>query len=404
MGSVYSRAVRSPSRGLAAGALVALGACSQGDAPPDPKLWTLFDVQALYAEGAPATHGLAPNDGLPGGIPLGQLLALSMGQSALVGRNAWEDDYQTTYVTTEVWSSFDRVWMQPAYVPVTGWTGGTPQPLDAGTTLRPIFSVGPHSGFYSPFWQIVYALVPGGTAPGSVTSARQILDAGYSLTPSEGRTMPLTPDGITGGGNPGSGWLDGAPISFLDFGTATFSWDAENVVQELPLFVFTVFGDDGQPHVLSEMPKVLGTTPPGLGGGPPPNIGPNGGQPRYSAFWRIYTVAVPPFATIFAPPGSPIATDMVAQGIPTSNQYSDAIMAVDPTQLAPYIGRLTVDLTDSVTGLPACFATPTGLGTCHWIEVQAELEANLDASTTQATGITVTCPVIEAAATPVVPL
>lgn len=391
-------------RVVAAGALLTLGACSQGAAPADPKLWTLFDVQALYAGGAPATRGLAPNDGLPGGIPLGQLLGPSVGASALVGRNAWDEDYQVSYVTTEVWSNFDRVWMQPAYVPVTGWAGGTPQPLDAGTTLRPIFSVGPHSGFYSPFWQIVYADVPADTPPGSITSARQILDAGYRLTSSEGRTMPLVPDGITGGGDPGTGWIDGAPISFLDFGTATFSWDAENVVQELPLFVFTVTGDDGQPHVLPDMPKVLGTTPPGLGGGPPPNLGPGGGQPRYSAFWRIYTVAVPPFATIFAPAGTPLA--MALGGLPNgrSDLYPAEINNADPTVIATYLGRVTVDPIDPATGLPDCFATPTALGGCHWIEVQAQLEANLDASTTQATGITVTCPVIEAMATPVVPL
>lgn len=389
---------------VAAGALLTLGACSQVAAPADPKLWTLFDVQALSAGGAPATRGLAPNDGLPGGIPLGQLLGPSMGASALVGRNAWDEDYQVSYVTTEVWSNFDRVWMQPAYVPVTGWAGGTPQPLDAGTTLRPIFSVGPHSGFYSPFWQIVYADVPANTPPGSITSARQILDAGYRLTSSEGRTMPLVPDGITGGGDPGTGWIDGDPISFLDFGTATFSWDAENVVQELPLYVFTVVGDDGQPHVLPDMPKVLGTTPPGLGGGPPPNIGPGGGQPRYSAFWRIYTVALPPFATIFAPTGTPLAMALVGLPNGRSDLYPADINNADPTVIATYLGRVTVDPIDSATGLPDCFATPTALGGCHWIEVQAQLEANLDASTTQATGITVTCPVIEAMATPVVPL
>lgn len=380
----------------------ALGACSQGSAPADPKLWTLFDVQALYAGGAAATRGLAPSDGLPGGIPLGQLLAESMGGSALVGRYAWDEGYQTTYVTTEVWSNFDRVWMQPAYVPVTGWMGGTPQPLDAGATLRPIFSVGPHSGFYSPFWQIVYAQVPPGTAAESVTSARQILDAGYSLTPGEGRTMPLTPDGISGGGNPGTGWVDGAPVSFLDFGAATFSWDAENVVQELPLFVFTVAGNDGQPHVLPEMPKVLGTTPPGLGGGPPPNIGPGGGQPRYSAFWRIYTVAVPPFATVFAPAATDLGMELATLGI--VHTYPSDIESADATQLATYLGRVTVDQIDPTTGLPSCFDSLNDLPTCTWISVQADLESKLDVSTNQRTGITVSCPVIEAEGSLLVPL
>jgi len=382
---------------VAVGALVTLGACSQGPAPADPKLWTLFDVQALDARSAPGP--LAPDDGLPGGIPLAQLLS----GSALVGRDAWDEGYQTTYVTTEVWSNFDRVWMQPAYVPVTGWIGGTPQPLDAGNVLRPIFSVGPHSGFYSPFWQIVYAQVPTGTPPGSVTSARQVLDAGYGLTPGEGRTMPLTPDGISGGGNPGTGWVDGVPVSFLDFGTATFSWDAENVVQELPLFVFTVAGNDGQPHVLSEMPKVLGTTPPGLGGGPPPNVGPDGGQPRYSAFWRIYTVAVPPFGTIFAPAATDLGMELKTLGIEQPT-YPNDIESAAAAQLATYLGRVTVDRIDPTTGLPACFASFSSLSSCTWISVQADLESKLDVSTNQRTGITVSCPVIEAEGSSVLPL
>jgi len=355
-------------------------------------------VDALYAGGAPATHPLAPNDGLPGGIPLGQLLS----GSTLVGRNAWADGYATTYLTTEVWSGFDRVWMQPAYLPVTGWQGGTPQLLDGGVS-HPIFSVGPHSAFYSPFWQIVYAEVPAGTPPNALTSARQILDAGYPLTPSEGRTMPLTPDGITGGGNPGSGWLDGAPISFLDFGTATFTWDQANVVQEVPLYVFTVVGADGQPHVLPEMPKVLGTAPPGLPPGPPPLIGGDGATPRYSAYWRIYTVAVPPFATIFAPPGSQLAMDLGGLGIALP-AYSSDVANEDPSQLAPYIGRVTVTPIDSTTGLPTCFDSFTDVKACQWIEVQADLETKLDVSTNQATGITVTCPVIMADGSPVVPL
>lgn len=381
----------------------AVGACSQGPAPADPKLWTLFDVKALYAGGAPATHGLAPNDGLPGGIPLGQLLDDT---STLVPRFSWADGYQTSYVTTEVWSNFDRVWMQPAYVPVTGWQGGKPQKLLDGGAWHPIFSVGQRSGFYSPFWQIVYADVPADTLPGALTSARQILDGGYRLTPSEGRTMPLTPDGITGGGNPGTGWLDGAPISFLDFGTATFTWDEANVVQEVPLYVFTVVGDDGQPHVLSEMPKVLGTAAPGLPAGPPPTVGGDGATPRYSAYWRLYTVPVPSFATIFAPPGSDLATDLNNIGAPPSLNYPDDIKNADPTVLAQFIGRVSVTPVDpnTNTGLPPCFAALAMLPSCHWIEVQSDLEANLDVSTNQATGITVTCPVIEAAGSPVTPL
>jgi hypothetical protein len=388
--------------------LPALVACSQEATPADPKLWTLFDVQALYAGGAAATHGLAPNDGLPGGIPLGQVL----NGSGLVGTHAWADGGDVTYVTTEVWSGFDRVWMQPAYEPITGWQGGVPQPLLDGGVEHPIFSVGPHSGFYSPFWQIVYAQVPAGTSPSGLTSARQILDGGYPLTPSEGRTMPLAPNGITGGGNPGTGWLDGAPISYLDFGTATFTWDAQNVVQELPLYVFTLAGADGQPHVLSEMPNVLGTAPPqsGLTVVPtsPPTTGTNLQQPRYSAYWRIYTVVVPSFASIFAPMNSPLSAalnaDLTRIRGTAAPQYSTDITESDLANLATYVGQVAVSPIDPATGVPDCFSSSETLNTCTWVTSQAALEQNLDLSTGGATGITVTAPVINAYFGPVTPL
>lgn len=383
--------------------LPVLGACSQEATPADPKLWTLFDVQALYAGGAAAAHGLAPNDGLPGGVPLGQVLD----GSELVGTHAWADKGDVTYVTTEVWSGFDRVWMQPAYVPITGWQGGVPQPLLDGGVEHPIFSVGPHSGFYSPFWQIVYAQVPAGTSPSALTSARQILNAGYPLTPSEGRTMPLAPAGITGGGNPGTGWLDGAPISYLDFGTATFTWDAQNVVQELPLYVFTVTGADGQPHVLSEMPNLLGTAPPaGLTVAPTtaPTIGTLLAPPRYSAYWRIYTAVVPSFASIYAPMGTALAADLArVRGTPPA-QYTTDLMNEDPTMLLTYVGRVSIDPIDPATGVPDCFTSIGTLAACTWVISQADLEQDLDLSTGGPTGITVTAPVINAYFGPVTPL
>lgn len=404
---VYSRAVSSPLRRLGVFlplALVALGACSQEAAPGDPKLWTLFDVQALYAGGATATHGLAPNDGLPGGIPLGRVL----NGLELVGTHAWTEIGDVTYVTTEIWSGFDRVWMQPAYVPITGWQAGVPQPLLDSGVEHPIFSVGPHSGFYSPFWQIVYAQVPAGTSPGALTSARQILDAGYPLTPSAGRTMPLAPTGTTGGGNPGTGWLDGAPISYLDFGTATFTWDAQNVVQEIPLYVFTVMGADGRPHVLSEVPNVLGTAPPPAGLTVVPTTAPMIGTlpppPRYSAYWRIYTVVVPSFASIYAPMGTALAADLARVRGTSAAQYTTDLMGQDPTLLSTYIGRVSIDPIDPGTGVPGCFSSLGMLSACTWVMSQTDLETHLDLSTGGPTGITVTAPVIEAYSAPVVPL
>ncbi len=380
-------------------AILVLGAggCSPSGGPPDGKLWTLFDVQALLEGGAAPSYPLAPDAGLPGG----KTLATILDGSTLAARSGWSDGYSVSYLTTEVWANYAQVWMQPAYVPVTGWSNGAPQVLQGGGASHPIFSVGPGSGFYSPFWQIVYVDVPADTPAGALTSARQILDAGYSLTPSEGRTMPLVPNGISGGGTPGTGWLDGAPISFVDFGTDTFTWDSSNVVAETPLYIFTVAGADGQPHTLPGIPSVLGTAPPGAVAAPAPRID---GQPRYVAYWRLYATPVPSFATIFAPPGTALATQLAGIGAASAAPYAPAITADDPANLAPYVGRVATDPIDPATGQPDCFADQASLDSCRWILSQTDLEGMTDWSTSQPTGITVTCPVVSWSSLPVTPL
>jgi len=409
----YARAVGSVFRVAALAALIALAGCSQAPAPPAAKLWTLFDVQTLYANGATAAKPLAPDDGLPGGIPLGDL-SDGMG---LVGHVALADGYQTTFVTTEVWSNYPQVWMQPAYVPVTGWVDGLPTLL-GGPPWHPIFSVGPESGFYSPFWQIVYAQVPADAVPGTFTSAKQILDGGYPLTPSQGETLPLIPSGFPTVPGPGpgesasappTGWWDGAKISFLNFGAATFSWDEANVVQEIPFYVFTVEGADGQPHAPAEIFPVLGTVPFGTPVQPPdPNTQTSAptidGVARYVAYWRVYTVPVPSFATVFAPPGTDLANELTAAGDPPTGQYSDTFTGYSATELAPYLGMVAIDKLDPATGLPACFASVGVLEGCTWLESQQALQDNLDLSAAQSTGITFAGPVTQVRTTPVKPL
>jgi hypothetical protein len=360
-------------------ALIALGGCSQAPAPPAAKLWTLFDVQALYAGGAPETKAIAANAGLPGGIPLGLILQ----GTTLAKRTALAAGQRVEFLTTEVWANYPEVWMQPAYVPITGWTNAKPQLLD--TPWHPIFSVGPSSGFYSPFWQIVYAEVPADTAPGSLTSARQILDGGYALTPSDGRTMPLVPAlGISSDTTAvplaGTGWLEGAMISFLNFGSSTFTWDAAtNVVQPAPIYLLTFLGGDGAVHALPSIPTVLGAAPPGSG-----IATPDAGQ-RNSTYWKVYTVVVPSSARVFAPPGSQVATDMTAAGLDPGT-YTAAISdasAGDSEIVSQFLGRVAVNVA-------GCFDAPALLAGCAWLDSEAALRANLDLSTEQPTAVTLT--------------
>ena len=49
-----------------------------------------------------------------------------------------------------------------------------------------IFSVGPGSVFYSPFWQMIYFNVPDGTPQEAFTSVRDVAAIGISAAPRTG--------------------------------------------------------------------------------------------------------------------------------------------------------------------------------------------------------------------------
>lgn len=378
-------------------ALIAFGGCSQAPAPPAAHLWTLFDVQALYAGGAPGSKALAANAGLPGGIPLDLISnpPTSDGSSTLAVRTAWADSQLVAFLTTEVWVNYAQLWMQPAYVPVTRASAGGPLQL-LGGAWRPIFSVGAASAFYSPYWQIVYAEVPADIAPETLTSAKRILDGGYPLTPSEGRTMPLVPDSVAlpsaaelpTNVSAGTGSLDGAPVSFLDFGASMFSWDpASNVVQEASIYVLTFVGPDGSVLASPSIPTVLGTGTAGSGVAPP------GAGQRDSAYYRVHTVVVPSTARVFVQPGSRQEIDLQSAGL---GSFTGFAPGASDLQSATFSGRVALNAGDPAQGVSGCFDDPTLLAhdaanskSCLWLASEAALQANLDLSTEETTAITV---------------
>jgi hypothetical protein len=380
-------------------ALIALGGCSQAPSPrPAAKLSTLFDVQALYAGGAPMDQPIADNDGLPGGIPLKLIVdpPAPDGSLTLAARSAWSDNQLVAFLTTEVWVNYPQVWMQPVYVPVThASVGGPLEFLGGGSQPTPIFSVGPASAFYSPFLQIVYAEVPADTAPGALTSARQILDGGYPLTLSAGRTMPLVPDKValpatvalpppadlaTDVSPPATGYLDGAVVSFLDFGPSMFTWDPNtNVVQEAAIYVLTFIGPDGKALASPLIPTVLGAGPAGSGVALP------GGMQRSSVYYRVHTVVMPTTARVYMQPGSPLAMALPDDLVP----FTGSALGASDLQIAKFSGRVALD--------GACFSDPalleptsTSPNKCIWLGSEAALEANVDLSTEETTAITVT--------------
>jgi hypothetical protein len=379
-------------RVAACAALIALGGCSQAPAPPAAKLFTLFDVQARYAGGASGEEAIADDEGLPGGIRL-DLILKDDGSSTLDWRSAWANNDRVAFLTTEVWANYPEVWMQPVYVPVTRPSAGGPlQRLGS-----PIFSVGPASAFYSPFLQVVYAEVPAGTAPDALTSARQILDGGYPLTPGEGRTMPLVPGDValplvanqpTGVSPPGTGHLDGASVSFLDFGPSSFTWNpSTNVVLEAPIYVLTFIGPDGSVLASPSIPTILGPGPPGSGVALP-----GGGQRNY-AYYRVHTVVVPSTARVFVEPNSQLETDLYEAGLVAFTGFAPGASAA---QITTFSGRVALNPGDPAQGVSGCFDNPALLAhvagdptTCTWLGSEAALQANLDLSTEETTDITV---------------
>jgi len=370
----YARVVSLPTRVIAA-AGCALAACSQAPASPAARLWTVADMQALSASGATAV----PTDSsLPGGIPLARVLA----GGGLFERPSLADGYAASYVTTEIWLNYDQVWVQPMYVPVSGWADGKPQVITgANGAWWPVFSVGPSSAFYSPFWQAIYFDAPPGTAVDTYRTARQILDAGLALHQGEGWTIPIVPRDLTWGQQAavsGLGWLDGAPVADLDFGTGLFSWNPDdNVVTEIPLFVFVMRNDQGQ-LVVPGLRTVGGTGPVGSGGPPPPKAG---DQPLYSSYWRLYTVEVPPGAAVVA--DDALQAELAADGLPPAPAIDPAMLAASATA----VGRVAVD--------PTCFTdiNPDD-EVCTYLDSQAKIERNVAAAAIHRTNVTVTCPFV----------
>ena len=123
-----------PRRALTASTAAALllAACSDAPRPSDPRLTTLFDVQALYAAGKDATYALAPDTGVPGGQPIGRV---ADNGGTLTVTIDWAEGYDAEVVTTDVWAHFPEVWIQPAYVPATGWKDGAPPGTDLASKL-----------------------------------------------------------------------------------------------------------------------------------------------------------------------------------------------------------------------------------------------------------------------------
>jgi hypothetical protein len=237
----------------------------------------------------------------------------------------------------------------------------------------------------------------------ALTSARQIVEGGYKLHPGPGRMASLKPDDLMAPEDTavasGRGWLDGKPVSFFDFGGSTFSWDAEGVINELPIYVFLMRDGAGN-WVAPNIPTIAGVGPPNSGvrrDTLPPQIG---GQGRWASYWRVYTVMLPPAARIVAPMTRDLAIyeSLVALNVARVDDINPAVYA-DERQ----IGQVVLNpLGTGADGGPAgCFVDGQG---CLAIESQFDVEVLIDPSMIRRTDVTVTCPFVIQDGVPVRPL
>jgi hypothetical protein len=393
-------------RGLVALVGVSLAACSLPEAPPPPAFFSLFDVKALYDAGQGPEYRLAAESSLPGGIPIKQLMSAD---GALTVHPTFADGYNAAYVVTEIWTDFDELWVQPAYIPVTGWSSGRRDTLT--TPWQPIFSVGPGSRFYSPFWQIIFVEVPDGTSPDALTSAEQVLNSGYPLHPELGRVMVMYPDQVTladpmtpglvtevGGAMEREGWVDGARGTYLEFQSADLRWNDQLVIDEVPIYHFVARADDGS-LVQLPIPTVAGTGPPYSNTPTPAFDNPPGSETaftsHYAGYWRLYTVILPPDARVFAPPARmdvTMALQTEAPQFPLYPQYAPDIAQATADQL-PMAGMVALAPTCFEAGLGA-IPTDNNPSSCLWLDSQQHIEAYLNPALIQRTNVTVTCPFV----------
>jgi hypothetical protein len=398
------------------GTLAALAALAPAcDAPKPgarPVLLTVADLQVAAA--TRPNEPLFPDSGVPGGLPLSDYVVAQGDTVSLTLRETWTHGYRSGYVTTELWSGFDEVWVQPMYVPVTGFTDAGPKVVKDGDKWHPIFSVGPDSAFYSPYWQIVYFQVPEGTAFDAYKSARDVLDAGLPLFPRRGKAIALVPKPVVlpatmvadtmvpgsdrkiGQPKQGFGYLDGEQVSTVEFDAETFTWNDARVVDEIPLFVLVWRRPDGALERLN-VPTVAGTGP--LYENRPVDIS-DETHPRYGAYWRIYTVELPSTARVFAPPQFTAFESKLPAAFPRATYGDDLAMEPDLLFLDDWLGRVALNATP-VDGYPhGCFGKYDSLTgdaqdfPCNWLDSQPAIEKAVVPDAIKRTELVVTCPFV----------
>jgi len=304
--------------GLVTAGLVA--GCAQS-VPPAAQLITLYDLIPAAASG-----GVVASTPTFAGFPAAKWITpADDGSAALTPFQGFIDGQTAVWATTELWVDFEEVWAQPLYRATKGGVLLAPPPIEPPW----VFSIGPRSQFYSPFWNVYGFEVPDDVDVNTILDTRAVIELANSrggFTSLGRRISSLAPHSVAGApAFPAATYIDdlatwygSANHRFVDFGDGGFAEDEAAVVTETPLFVFASRDAGGVFRPLG-YPWVGGTRP--LFSGTPSLSNPIAGssdslpaavavRPSFGGLWRIHWVV--PFTPIPGADGR--ITDCVPSG------------------------------------------------------------------------------------------
>jgi hypothetical protein len=362
----------------------------------------MADLQLSFQQGGNTTNCVNP-----AGLPCNYFVGTgTSGQPVLQFKPAFSEGQPMGYITTDFWANYPQIWLEPMYILVTAWNDKAP----GANRLRdqnnqpspPIFSIGTQSAFWSPFWQTFYVEVPVGTPSAKYTSTRQLFDDHLVMHPGPNRFASIAPDGLSlpsgedissaitdraptvaaylkGGtdaladvvksSKPDAGWLDGVLKPFFDFGTDNFEANADQEIQDVPLFLFEKYDSDGVLKPIG-VSNVGGVAP--LFSDVPGRVSASN-RPQFGALWRLHIVTLPPKAAAFT------TTDEAAAITPGGLTAAD---------LDTMVGRVALDA--------SCFGklATMGLKVCTFLDSQRAIEDNLGEKAIQRTDLQPACPFV----------
>ncbi len=392
---------------LIAPLLLVVISCSDGTpAAQAQRLWTMADLELSLAQ--------IPGCVNPAGLDCDYFVNKGVNNNdVLQFKLAFSESAPMGYITTDFWANYPQIWLEPMYILVTAWNADPPASnrlKDAMNNVTgPIFSVGPQSAFWSPFWQVFYVEVPVGTPPTKYTSARQLFDDHLVMHPGPNRFASIGPSTVSLGSSTVSlpsaddisnkimptvgdylvngiqdlagvvaaskaltGWLDGAAVSYVDFGTDNFDVGPGQVIEDVPLFLFRKYDANG---VLKSAgaPNVGGVAPlfSHLPGRISVDMTSKQPRPQFGALWRLHIVTLPKTAQIFL------------------KENADDAIVLGASQAVMYAKVNRVVLDDS------CFKTLSDVtDTCIWLDSQRAIEDNLGDKAITRTDFQPACPFV----------